>query len=121
MNRPVFLMVLFCFCLATPAFSSQGEDNWDYSYGEVIKATATDLEVLEYDYETDKEQTVHYSVNAGTTLTNVRQAAQLARGDTVEVYFQDVNGARVAQTIIKDDGPVPADDDQDSSEEIASQ
>jgi hypothetical protein len=115
MNRGInFLIVAFCLLSSPTAHPAQDAqqplDSSDYSYGEVVKATDKDLSVLEYDYEMDEERTVNYSVNPETALTNIGKAAQLAKGDTVEVYFKDVGGAKMAQMIIKDDTANPAED-----------
>jgi hypothetical protein len=114
MNRAInFLIMVLCLFVAGPVYPSSEEqplDNSDYSYGEVVQATDKDLTVLEYDYEMDQEQTVQYNVDASTALTNIAKVTQLAKGDTVEVYFKDVKGTRVAQTIIKDDTANPVDD-----------
>jgi len=99
--------------LAVPAFCTQAvaeDESSDYSYGEVVKATDQGLTVLEYDYEMDQERAVDYSVSAATSLNNVAKAGQLAKGDTVEIYFKNVNGAKVADAIIKDDASDPVDD-----------
>jgi hypothetical protein len=86
-------------------------DNSDYSYGEVVKASEQNLSVLEYDYEMDEERTVDYNVTPNTVLTNIAKAAQLAKGDTVEVYFkEETGGKRVAQMVIKDDTANPVED-----------
>jgi hypothetical protein len=123
MRRKAFFITLCCLFLIPSVCSSQeerAENNPDYSYGEIIKATAEDFDVLEYDYEKDEERVVNYSLGADAILTNFRTLTQLAQGDTVEVYFTESSGNRVAQTVIKDSAANPVDDQAPSPEQGSS-
>ncbi len=112
MRRKAFFVTL-CYLFLLPSVCSsqeQAQDNPDYSYGEVIKSTDQDFDVLEYDYEKDEERVINYGVHPDTVFTNFRTLTQLAKGDTVEVYFTESGGNRTAQTVIKDDTADPADE-----------
>lgn len=111
------IVALFClsFLLVFPVTGHSAEeepelDSSDYSYGEVVSATDQAVAVLEYDYESDEEKAVSYNVTPQTVLTNVGKVTELVKGDTVEVYFKDADGAKSAQMIIKDDTANPDDD-----------
>ena len=112
MKLTQLLLIIFCLFSANFAFSVQeeGGDNSDYSYGEVVSVDQQDISVLEYDYEMDEEKTVSYHIKPETALINLKKAADLAKGDTVEIYFKDEGGVKVAQMIIKDDTANPVDD-----------
>ena len=95
------------------AADEESSDDSDYSYGEVVKVADQKLSVLEYDYEMDGEKTVDYSVTKDTALTNIDKISELAKGDTVEVYFKDAaDGSKVALTVIKDTNTNPNDGNQ---------
>jgi len=113
MKQAVLLYLLIFLLIPVSSHSAQEEpeiDGSDYSYGEVVSATDQSLAVLEYDYESDEEKTVSYSVMSDTVLTNVGKVGDLVKGDTVEVYFKDADGNKAAQMIIKDDTANPTDD-----------
>jgi hypothetical protein len=122
MTRKIVIAIICCLFFIPSVCSQEerAEEDPDYSYGEVLNSSSEDFDVLEYDYEKDEEQVVKYSVHSETVFTNFRALTQLAKGDSVEVYFTKSSGNRVAQTVIRDGMNDQADGQAASPEEGSS-
>ena len=83
---------------ATPA-APAAADETEFSYGTVKSAGADQLVVSEYDYDSDKDVDVTYSVPAGTKFENVASAQEIKVGDAVDIDFLVKDGQKVASAI----------------------
>ena len=77
-------------------------DEMSYSYGSVVSTAADKIVLSEYDYESDQDVEVSYQVAAETTVENVKAITDLVKGDNVEIFFKEVDGAKKAQVITKE-------------------
>ena len=74
-------------------------DETEFSYGTVKSVTADQIVVSEYDYDTDKDVDVTYSVPAGTKFENVATLAEIKVGDAVDIDFLTKDGQKTAAAI----------------------
>ena len=74
-------------------------DETEFSYGTVKTVGADQLVVSEYDYDSDKDVDVTYSVPAGTKFENVTSAQEIKVGDAVDIDFLVKNGQKTASSI----------------------
>ncbi len=102
----IFGMVAFC------QFDSYDEMN--YSYGKVLNITPEQIIITEYDYEKDKEVEITYKIDQTLVLQNITSLNDLAKGDEVEIYFEEKEGKKKAIIISRPEGednsPGPDDD-----------
>ena len=82
---------------AAPA--GQAADETEFSYGTVKSIAADQIVVSEYDYDTDKDVDVTYSVPAGTTFENVASLQEIKAGDAVDIDYTLKDGKKVASSV----------------------
>ena len=75
------------------------EEEVEYSYGTVNKVSGNDIEVKEYDFETESDVNVTYVVNAETQFINVNAVAEIAPGDTVDIDYVVKEGKNAAKVV----------------------
>lgn len=75
------------------------EEETEFSYGTVKSITGDQLVVSEYDYDSDKDIDVTYSVPANTTFEGVASLAEVAAGDAVDIDFLIQGDQKVASAI----------------------
>ena len=85
-----------------PAEAALPEDQWLYTYGEVVSVAANQLVISEYDYEADEEKQAAYAIDSNTKLENAAQVTDLLAGDFVDVYYEQNGEKRLAKTVAKD-------------------
>ncbi len=73
-----------------------------YSFGTVVSVGNNQVTVLEYDDDMEKEVEVVYNVNAQTQFKNVNALDELAKDDSIELFYNEKDGNRVASQIIKE-------------------
>lgn len=82
-----------------PAVVAKEMEEVDYSFGTVKSASAADVVVSEYDYETDKDIDVSYVLDPKAELKNVESAEKIAAGDSIDITYVMKDGKKVAKTI----------------------
>jgi len=97
------LVVLGCVVCAFAITSFAQEEK--YSYGEIVTVADDQVVVREFDPETEQVIEVQYAVNPDTELYNVDTVTDFKENDTVEIYYDDSTGAKVAMAIIGE-GPL---------------
>ena len=109
-----YLMVVFLFGFVmnvriTPVLAAEGdqakqdqgkpEKETDYSYGTVVRASAAELVVSEYDYETDQDVEVTYALDPAVQLDNVANVSEIQAGDGVDIDFVTKDGKKTALAV----------------------
>ncbi len=97
--------LILCFCLALTPINSvaQDEDQFLYSYGEVLSVAQDQIMVREFDYATGEEKDVVYYITADTILDSVESVDQIKPSDLVDVEFMvSEDGKNIAREILAD-------------------
>ena len=97
--------LILCFCLALTPINSvaQEEDQFFYSYGEVLSVAQDQIMVREFDYATGEEKDVVYYISADTILDSVESVDQIKPSDLVDVEFMvSEDGKNIAREILAD-------------------
>ena len=97
--------LILCFCLALTPINSvaQDEDQFLYSYGEVLSVAQDQIMVREFDYATGEEKDVVYYITADTILDSVESVDQIKPSDLVDVEFMvSEDGKNIAREILVD-------------------
>jgi len=97
--------LILCFCLALTPINSvaQEEDQFFYSYGEVLSVAQDQIMVREFDYATGEEKDVVYYISADTILDSVESVDQIKPSDLVDVEFMvSEDGKNIAREILVD-------------------
>ena len=97
--------LILCFCLALTPINSvaQDEDQFLYSYGEVLSVAQDQIMVREFDYATGEEKDVVYYITADTILDSVESVDQIKPSDLVDVEFMvSEDGKNIAKEILVD-------------------
>jgi hypothetical protein len=79
------------------------EEDLEYTYGSVVSSTPTEIVVSEYNYETDEEVQVTYTITPETKFSNIPGAADLAKDDNVDIYYKVADDKKIASMVTKDD------------------
>ncbi|MDP2652829.1 MAG: hypothetical protein Q8Q08_02235 [Candidatus Omnitrophota bacterium] len=79
------------------------DEDVQYAFGAVVKASAERLTVLEYDYDKDQEVEISYAVSPETKLIRLTALAELTSEDVVDVYYKETGGQRAAVMIAKEE------------------
>src|SRR3989338_2503740 len=96
----LFALILLTIWVASPVVLAEGEgEEPEYSYGMVKSVTGDQLVVTEYDFETDADVDVSYTVQPGTEYEGVAAASEIAVGDSVEIDFVTQEGKKVASLV----------------------
>jgi len=72
----------------------------DFSYGLVNKLEANQLILDEFDYDTNQEVSVTYTISADTKLEGAANLSDIAVGDGAEVKYDTKEGQRIAKSIM---------------------
>ncbi len=70
-----------------------------YSYGTVLKVSPTEIVLQEYDYDSDVEKEVIYSVDVTIKIEGFKALTDLVSEDVVEVYYLEQDGKKIAKII----------------------
>lgn len=91
----------------TDAPDAPGDDE-NYGYGTVKEITVesdgktAQLVTSEFDYDGDQNESVTYKITPDTQLENVKAISELAKDDSVEIYFTAKDNDKIATRIIKE-------------------
>lgn len=75
-------------------------DELEYSFGEVKSISSADLVLTEYDYLTDKESDVTYSVDPAVKFENAASVNDIKNGDSIEIDYQIQGDKKIVKNII---------------------
>ncbi len=70
-----------------------------YSYGAVLKVSASEIVLQEYDYDSDVEKEVSYQIDPVVQLNGFKAVSDLAVEDVVEVYYLEQDGKKIVKII----------------------
>lgn len=96
----IFLNVQLSTAQDTPADDS-GE-TLEYTYGSVVSVSPVQVIISEYNYESDEEVQVSYTINPETKFNNMTGVPDLTKEDNVDIYYKIVGDQKVATMITKD-------------------
>lgn len=73
----------------------------DYAYGSVVKLDKNlkEITVSEYDWDTDSDIDVAYSIVSGTKVEGVDSWQDIKTGDYVDIEYMHENGKRIIRYI----------------------
>jgi hypothetical protein len=95
---------MLCACLVVmPVNGFAQDEDFFYSYGEVLSVMQDQIMVREFDYVTGEEKDVVYYIFAGTVFDLVESADQIRPGDLVDVEFMVLeDGRNMARAVFVD-------------------
>lgn len=79
-----------------PQLPAALEEEPEYSFGVVKSASATEIVVSEFDYDTGQDKEVAYSITPETEWENVASPSEVKAGDEVDVDYLVKDGKNVA-------------------------
>jgi len=96
----VSLLVLFSLISFVPTIvQAQEEEETEYSWGTVTSVSSNQIVITEYDYNSDEESDVAYTLAPYVKLDNVNSLKDIAIGDEVWVDYVVTEGKKVAVSI----------------------
>jgi len=101
MNWKILVLLAFSGWLIASPGQAQDE-NLEVTFGTIVRISANQIVIMEYDYETDMEKEEVYFLSAETRYENVESKAELKDGNSVEIIYFDKGGKKTAKTIKKE-------------------
>lgn len=101
MKNILVTLLAFCF-IAQPFYGmvlAETEEEMEYSWGVVTDISSNRLVVSEYDYDTDEESEVSYTIDPNVELVNVNSLEEIAIGYSVEIEFVIKDNDKIAKII----------------------
>lgn len=95
-------VILACVALVSSPYAVFAQEDTEYSYGTVVEVNKdkNQISISEYDWETDSEMTVTYSMGPDVKLENVDLLEKIAPDTYVDVeYIVAEDGKKVAKVI----------------------
>lgn len=84
--------------------SDMNLDDYVYTYGSILKISDTEIVLQEYDYDSDEEKEVFYTIDSTTKVEGVASLKDIAVGDVVELYYSASGDKKTAKLIRKETG-----------------
>lgn len=81
------------------SLAQEAEEEVEYSWGTVSSLAANQIVVKEYDYDSDAEIDVTYTVDSNLKLKNVDSLKNIAVGSSVEIDYVTKGDKKVAKVI----------------------
>lgn len=80
---------------------AQGEEGLDYGYGTVVSVDASGNRIVvnEYDWESDTETNVTYSLDPDVEIENVDSISEIQPGSEVDIDYKMEGSKRIAKII----------------------
>ena len=78
------------------------EDLTNYSYGTIVRASASEIVLSEYDLATDGDIEVTYKVDSKIEMENIKSLDEIKAGDNVDIDYVEKDGAKTAVYIAKE-------------------
>lgn len=75
------------------------ESDVDYAWGTVVSVSETQIVIKEYDYESDAETDVVYTIDPAVELENMSSITELKQGDMVSLSYVYQNGKQVVVSV----------------------
>jgi len=76
-----------------------GEEELEYSWGKVSSITSDQIVVKEYDYDSDTETDVTYTIDPKVTVKNIAALKDIKVGESVSIDYLVVDGKNIAKVI----------------------
>ncbi|MFC1624403.1 hypothetical protein ACFL28_03715 [Candidatus Omnitrophota bacterium] len=101
MKKLVYLLIPLMVISLFLAFSnsSLAEEEMEYSWGIVSDISFDKLILSEYDYDTDSELEVSYSIASDIELVNVDSVEEITIGDALEIEYVIAGNKNMAKVI----------------------
>jgi len=99
-NKVLFSMFMLACLIVFPLHAQV--TGLEITFGIVVEASATQIVILEYDYEEDLEKEVAYLIDPETQYEEVESYQELEPGDPVEIMYSYQGDKKVAETIKKE-------------------
>jgi hypothetical protein len=84
------------------AAGAQETKDLQAAFGSVVKASALEVVISQYNSEQETDQEVTYAVDPQTHLEGVTAAGELVAGEEVEILYEEVGGAKTARFISRE-------------------
>lgn len=86
------------------AMSAWAQDTKDLqaAFGSVVKASASEIVISQYNSEQEADQEITYAVDPQTHIEGAAAAAEIAAGEEVEILYEELEGNKVARFISKE-------------------
>ena len=105
-----FVLILALAFFAQPfcgmVLAGEEEDSTEYSWGIVTEISDKTINVLEYDYDTDEDVEIVYTLDQAVELRNIDSVQDLQEGDNIEIDFV-VKGEKMIVKAISLEGAMP--------------
>lgn len=75
------------------------ESDVDYAWGTIVSVSETQIVIKEYDYESDAETDVVYTIDPAVELENMSSITELKQGDMVSLSYVYQNGKQVVVSV----------------------
>lgn len=98
-GRLIAGLVLAVTVLAGGVLMAQEEQ--EFTYGIITRIEGNEITLSEYDYEQDLDVNMVYTVNEQTIFENISSIKELQVNDSLDLYFREENGTRIATSILK--------------------
>ena len=86
-------------CSGISLAQEEAEEELDYSWGIVSTISSNQIVITEYDYDSDEEVNVTYTLDPKVDLKNVESLEDIKEGDSVEIDYAIKDGQKVAKII----------------------
>jgi len=120
--RVVLILIGFSI-LAVCAFGikgmAQNDDETLIELGTISRVEAGQLVIKEYNYDTNSDEDMKYVINDKTQFENIKSLADLKAGDSVEVFYEEAGGNKVALSVSKEENYDDDEDEADGSQKVA--
>lgn len=90
------------FALNARAQDTEGTKDLQAAFGSVVKASATEIVISQYNNEQEIDQEVTYTVDPQTHIEGAASTAEIAAGEEVEILYEETGGSKVARFVSKE-------------------
>ena len=81
------------------SWGQEEEPKYDFAYGALVSKTSDQITISEYNFDTDAEESVAYTVNEYTDFDGGEGLTGLNVGDEIEVLYTAEGGQKVAVSV----------------------
>ena len=85
-----------------PVPAVPAEDLTNYSYGTVVRASAQEIVLSEYDLATDGDVEVTYKIDPNVEMENIKAIEEVQPGDNVDLDYVEKDGVKTAVYIARE-------------------
>lgn len=90
------------FALNARAQDTEGTKDLQAAFGSVVKASAAEIVISQYNNEQEIDQEVTYTVDPQTHIEGAASTAEIAAGEEVEILYEETGGSKVARFVSKE-------------------